>query len=193
MSTLGTHRSFSLQRAFYPYEILLQSSPKIVHDRRHLGIYLAAWRCMRDVIEFNLKFGGKLEHSTLPFAVMPFCSAPYCSNRSQRDGKKGISFHRLPVKRKNLAKQWLIKLGRDKKFLPKLDHLYVCSDHFTEDCFEVDHRHNLLGGKTRKRKKKPGAVPTIFKNSSFMRKRAASERRLATKRRKEVRYISFFK
>ena len=60
---------------------------------------------------------------------MPFCSAPYCSNRSQRDGKKGISFHRLPVKRKNLLKQWLIKLGRDKKFLPKVGHLYVCSDH----------------------------------------------------------------
>ena len=104
MLTLGTHRSFSFQRAFYPYKILDQSSPKIVHGRRHLGIYLATWRCLRHAIEFNLKFGGKLEHTTRPFAVMPFCSAPYCSNRSQRDGRKGISFHRLAVKRKNLGK-----------------------------------------------------------------------------------------
>ena len=96
---------------------------------------------------------------------MPFCSALYCSNRSQRDGKKGISFHRLPVKRKNLSKQWLIKLGQGQKVLPKVEHLYVWSDHFTEDCFEVDQRHGLLGGKTRKRKKKPDAVPTIFKKS----------------------------
>ena len=101
---------------------------------------------------------------------MPFCSAPHCSNRSQRDGKKGISFHRLPVIRKNLLKQWLIKLGRDKKFLPKVEHLYVCSDHFTEECFEVDHRHSLIGGKTRKRKKKTDAVPTIFKKSGSIKK-----------------------
>ena len=40
------------------------------------------------------------------------------------------------------------------KSLPKLEHLYVCSDHFTEDCFEVDHRHNLLGSKHTKERKK---------------------------------------
>ena len=97
------------------------------------------------------------------------------------------------LKEKNLSKQWLIKLGRDKKFLPKVEHLYVCSDHFTEDRFEVDHRHSLLGGKTRKRKKKTDVVPTIFKKSVSIKKRAASERRLASKRRKEVSYISFFK
>ena len=130
---------------------------------------------MSDVIEFNLKFDGRFDHSTRPFAVMPFCSASYCSNRSRRDGKIGISFHRLPVKRKNLAKQWLIKLGRDKTFLPKVEHLYVCSDYLTEDCFEVDHRHNLLDGKTGKRKKKPDAVPTIFKKSSSI-KKASCER-----------------
>ena len=103
---------------------------------------------------------------------MPFYSALYYSNRSQRDGKKGISFHRLPVKRKNLSKQWLIKLGRDKKFLPKGEHLYVCSDHFTEDCFELDHRRSLISGKTRKRKKKTDAVPTIFKKSGSIKKQS---------------------
>ena len=102
-----------------------------MHGRRHLGIYLAAWRCLRDVIEFNLKFGGKLEHSTRPFAVMPFCPALHYSNRSQRDGKKGISFHRLPVKRKSLAKECLIKLGRDKNYLcvrsVEKEEVFLCS------------------------------------------------------------------
>ena len=124
---------------------------------------------------------------------MPFFSAPYCSNRSQRDGKKGILFRCLPVKRKNLSKQWLIKLGRDKKFLPKVELLYVCSDHFTEDCFEVDHRHSLIDGKTRKRKKKQMQFQPLSRSLVLLKNRAASERRLASKRRKEVSYISFFK
>ena len=101
-----------------------------MHGRRHLGIYLAAWRCLRDVIEFNQKFGGKLEHSTRPFAVMPFSSAPHCSNRSQRDGKKGISFHRLPVKRKNWAKEWVIKLDRDNYLCVRSvekEEVFLCS------------------------------------------------------------------
>ena len=33
----------------------------------------------------------------------------------------------------------------------KLENLYVCSGHFTEDCYEVSHRYEMLGAKTTKR------------------------------------------
>ena len=110
---------------------------------------------------------------------MPFCAAPFCSNRSPRDTKRGISFHRLPISNAKIAKKWLVKLGREEKFLPNRAQIFVCSEHFTEDCFEVDYRHNLLGGATHKRKKKFNAVPTIFKKTYSVPqvRRIASERR----------------
>ena len=110
---------------------------------------------------------------------MPFCAAPFCSNGSPRDTKRGISFHRLPISNAKIAKKWLVKLGRDEKFLPNRAQIFVCSEHFTEDCFEVDYRHNLLGGATHKRKKKFIAVPTIFKKTYSVSqvRRIASERK----------------
>ena len=45
------------------------------------------------------------------------------------------------------------KAGRDETFLPKRAQIFVCSEHFTRDCFEVEHHYSLLGGTTRKRKK----------------------------------------
>ena len=122
------------------------------------------------------------------FLVMPFCAAPFCSNRTPRDSKRGISFHRLPISKKKIAQAWLVKLGRDEHFLPKRAQIFVCSEHFTDDCFEAEHRYSLLGGTTHKRKKKPDAVPTIFKKprSVPQLKRNASERRLKNKERREV-------
>ena len=46
-----------------------------------------------------------------------------------------------------------------------MEHIFICSDDFTDDCPEVNYRHNLIGAKTRKRKKTPDAVPTIFETS----------------------------
>lgn len=119
---------------------------------------------------------------------MPFCAAPFCSNRTPRDSKRGISFHRLPISKKKIAQTWLVKLGRDENFLPKRAQIFVCSEHFTDDCFEVEHRYSLLGGTTRKRKKKPDAVPTIFKKPRSVPqvKRNASEKRRQNKERREV-------
>ena len=94
------------------------------------------------------------------FREMPFCAAPFCSNRTPRDSKRGISFHRLPISNKKIAQKWLVKLGREEKFLPKRAQIFVCLEHFTDDCFEVEHRYSLLGGTTHKRKRKPDAVPT---------------------------------
>ena len=126
---------------------------------------------------------------------MPFCAAPFCSNRCPRDSEKGISFHRLPISKKKIAQKWLRNLGRDEKFLPKRSQIFVCSEHFTDDCFEVDYRHSLLGGRTRKRKKKTEAVPTIFQkiHSVAKEKRIASERRRKNKARKEVSPFVCFK
>ena len=122
------------------------------------------------------------------FLVMPFCAAPFCSNRTPRDSKRGISFHRLPISKKKIAQAWLVKLGRDEHFLPKQVQIFVCSEHFTDDCFEAEHRYSLLGGTTHKREKKPDTVPTIFKRprSVPQLKRNASERRLKNKERREV-------
>ena len=117
---------------------------------------------------------------------MPSCAAPNCSNRSERDGKRRITFHRLPFKRKDLAKKWLVKLGHEKKFLPKPKNIYVCSNHFTEECFEIDFKYQLLAGNNVKRKLKPEAVPTVFKHKSPAKRRLASERRKAIKERQEA-------
>ena len=80
---------------------------------------------------------------------MPSCAAPDCNNRSKRDKETGVSFHNVPVKHESLAKKWLDQLCREKRFeLPK--NVYVCSEHFTEDCFEFV-QIELIGGTSRKR------------------------------------------
>ena len=64
---------------------------------------------------------------------MPNCGAPGCTNRSNIERTK--SFHRLPREEKaDLRKAWLLKIKR--KIIPK--ELYICSDHFEEECFERD-------------------------------------------------------
>lgn len=45
------------------------------------------------------------------------------------------SFHRFPLKNPPLLKQWLHNMRR-KGFTPTKNHV-LCSDHFTESCFEV--------------------------------------------------------
>ena len=91
---------------------------------------------------------------------MPSCSVPGCNNRSEKDRVRGVSFHILPVKKP----QWLDQIRRDKRFgLPEPKYVYVCSEHFTQDCFETEYRFQLLGGNTHIRSLKTGSVPTIFK------------------------------
>ena len=49
------------------------------------------------------------------------CAVVGCSNRTPRDSKRGISFHRLPPKYKPLFKEWLVL---------KLSQCQICSEHF---------------------------------------------------------------
>ncbi len=108
---------------------------------------------------------------------MPVCAAPFCSNRAPKNTKRGISFHRLPI-----LKEQLLKSG----------HKYVCVPKM-EDCFEVDHRYSLLRGNTHTKKKKPVAIPTIFKKSPSVTpfKRHASERRRKNKEKIEVSHFAY--
>jgi len=94
---------------------------------------------------------------------MPACSVPGCNNRSEKDRVRGVSFHSLPVKKPLVAEQWLDQIRRERFGLPKPQNVYVCSEHFTQNCFETEYRFQLLGGNTRIRSLKTGSVPTIFK------------------------------
>ena len=77
----------------------------------------------------------------------PSCSAPGCSNRSDQDPEKSVSFHNLPYRNKKLAKKWLDQLRRDARFMTKkLENVYVCNERFTEDCYEVSYRYEILVG-----------------------------------------------
>ena len=43
------------------------------------------------------------------------------------------------------------------------EHSFLCSDHFTEDCFEADSALASHFGMKKRRWLKPGAVPTIYR------------------------------
>ena len=68
----------------------------------------------------------------------------------------------------------------------KLENVYVCNEHFTEDCYEVSLSYEMLGGKTRKRRLKQDAVPNIFQRKVPLKPRISSERRIAQGEWEEV-------
>ncbi|XP_076874552.1 THAP domain-containing protein 3 [Brachyhypopomus gauderio] len=78
------------------------------------------------------------------------CSAYNCTNRYSNTNPD-ITFHRFPLSKPSILKQWLDNIGRD-GFHPR-KHMVICSLHFTPDCFSgVGNRTNLLWN----------AVPTLF-------------------------------
>ena len=114
---------------------------------------------------------------------MPYCIAFGCKNRSE-DYHCDISFFRLPLKNQQLLKQWLIKLQL--KDPPLKETSRICSEHFTEDCFERDLKAELMPGTKSKRTLKVDAVPTVFTYLKQAESRPTSVRRLKTKENKEV-------
>jgi len=58
--------------------------------------------------------------------MVNFCAVPGCSNLSDHD--LNVSYHRLPINRQSLLKQWIHKIGQEN--LPILDSTRVCSEHF---------------------------------------------------------------
>ncbi|XP_051027664.1 THAP domain-containing protein 3 isoform X1 [Acomys russatus] len=78
------------------------------------------------------------------------CAARQCCNRySSR--RKQLTFHRFPLSRPELLKEWVLNIGRA-NFKPK-QHTVICSEHFRPECFSAfGNRKNL----------KHNAVPTVF-------------------------------
>lgn len=115
---------------------------------------------------------------------MPHCMVPGCKNASQLcDGS--VSFHRIPTD-KTKQKIWLSKIPRVN--LRSLSYSYVCSDHFSKDCFEVSFMEQLTGNKQRRRLL-PEAVPTEFLNRSPVKPRKNTQLRFQKRARNEVCYI----
>lgn len=118
------------------------------------------------------------------FSKMVHCCVPECTNHSTKT--TDISYHKIPTE-PQLQKAWISPLRRDN--LPPLKNCYVCSEHFEEECFEVDLMEQLIG-KKRKKRLKADAVPSVFKfstcSSTTGKRRATTENRIKRQRRKEV-------
>jgi hypothetical protein len=81
------------------------------------------------------------------------CIAYGCTNNSSKKGCAGLSWHSLPINNKGLLRTWLIKIKRENT--PVTKNSYLCSTHFTADCFV-----RAPGGS--RVYLKPGSIPTIF-------------------------------
>ena len=97
---------------------------------------------------------------------MPTCSAfgcCYTSGKSTREA--GIVLHRFP-RDVSRARQWWERC-RDKEPFPSLTYYakkFLCSQHFTQEDYNVDRMSVFEGKPSRKRGfMKDGAVPTIFR------------------------------
>lgn len=112
------------------------------------------------------------------FVSMVHCCVPGCSNHSSKTSD--ISYHRIP-KDKGFQKAWLARIRRDN--LPPLQNCYVCSEHFTGDCFERDLKAKLLPEQKVKRSLKRDAVPSLFSFGPEPKKA-----RISSKTRKNRRY-----
>ena len=60
--------------------------------------------------------------------MVHFCTMPGCSNRS--DWETHLSYHRLPLKRKKILKEWIHNVGRANLLLNESTR--VCSEHFVK-------------------------------------------------------------
>ncbi|XP_046856134.1 THAP domain-containing protein 1-like [Xenia sp. Carnegie-2017] len=107
---------------------------------------------------------------------MPYCMVPGCNNCSKKTKGSEISFHRLPND-KNLRRKWLSRVRREN--LPKANSCYVCSAHFTPDCFQnsLKELFNMKAKKTLK----PGSLPSIFPFIKRKQERELSSNRAQTR------------
>lgn len=88
---------------------------------------------------------------------MPQCFVSNCSNYyGKTRGKVKVMYHIFPTKSELVAK-WSVLCGYKKDFRPPI-YARVCSEHFSNNCYQRDLQHELLGLPLRK-KLKPDAVP----------------------------------
>lgn len=87
------------------------------------------------------------------------CCFPGCTNKAALWSPH--SFHRIPLRNKNMRQLWLVALSMDMDLPPAaLKHLRVCSSHFSEDDFL-----RPVSDKSRRCGLKSSAVPTHQKQN----------------------------
>lgn len=118
---------------------------------------------------------------------MPHCSAFNCHNQSRNNNN--ISFHALPSD-ENTKKAWIQKIGRDVSNLPKEKNIFLCSDHFSEECFDKSHDMRMkLAPPTKKKISRmlvQGSIPTIFSHKPVPNPRRSSTNRTKNAENAEV-------
>lgn len=95
------------------------------------------------------------------------CSVLGCSNRDDGNHQsKGITFHRFPhaLRETDRLRMWLLNVNRNRTI--PLNKSYLCSEHFTADCFDED---GLVV------KLKPDSIPTKLTSQNFEQSNARNE------------------
>ncbi|XP_054480729.1 THAP domain-containing protein 5-like isoform X2 [Anoplopoma fimbria] len=83
-----------------------------------------------------------------------YCAVRVCRNRggtASRHDNKRISFYPFPLQDKSRLQRWVDNMNRE-EWTPSR-HQYLCSEHFTEDCFDIRWGIRYL---------KNTAIPTVF-------------------------------
>ncbi|KAJ8008787.1 hypothetical protein DPEC_G00082050 [Dallia pectoralis] len=82
-----------------------------------------------------------------------YCAVKLCKNRggTHSEEKKRISFYPFPLQDEARLQIWVDNMKRE-EWVPSR-HQYLCSEHFTEDCFDLRWGIRYL---------KHSAIPTIF-------------------------------
>lgn len=86
-----------------------------------------------------------------------YCAVRVCRNRggtASRQDNKRISFYPFPLQDKSRLQKWVSNMKRE-QWTPSR-HQYLCSEHFTADCFDIRWGIRYL---------KNTAIPTIFPSS----------------------------
>ena len=100
--------------------------------------------------------------------------------------QKGFSLFKFPTDEK-LRKAWTLQVQRTRdKWHGPTKNSAVCSEHFTEDCFEPISVMSAKVGMKMKHMLKPNAIPTIFKRPSTTPKRLRSSSAVEKRARARV-------
>ena len=105
------------------------------------------------------------------------CRVPGCDSNDKEH--PDVHFHKLPPesKKNNYRDEWIRRIRRVGT-LPKT--LFICSRHFSSDCYQRDLKSELLGLPLH-HNLKPDAIPTIFPFGCGIKRGQTSENRAQTK------------
>ena len=82
-----------------------------------------------------------------------------------------------------LRRKWEKQVQQTRAQWKATEHSFLCSDHFTEDCFEVDSALASQFGMKKRRWFKSGSVPTIFHRPSTAQVRGSEAEERSSRKR----------